>query len=201
MPGFPFCACRIFVSGTVFRLCVKTYRSDPLTLELHLCLGFDATSASSGINALRPRPRPTFHTRGIHALAILEEKKKSYICSWTVHHLKPNLRAPLVASQLVDQLIAESANDMTILMYAARAGDQMAFKAVVKWCTRMLRPAEASLETNAFGERGGVCVAAAVGPVHELVIAAFCDCLLRMSTKYSQRAYPGSCVAGFDWLA
>lgn len=46
-------------------------------------------------------------------------------------------------SQVEDQLTAESADDMTLLMYAARAGSKMVFKSVTKWCRLILSPAEA----------------------------------------------------------
>lgn len=44
--------------------------------------------------------------------------------------------------QVVDQLKAESTNDMTLLMYAARSGDKMTFKAVTKWCRLFMAPSE-----------------------------------------------------------
>lgn len=47
-----------------------------------------------------------------------------------------------VLPQVVDQLTAVSANDMTLLMYAARSGDKMTLKAVVKWCRRVMGPSQ-----------------------------------------------------------
>lgn len=51
-------------------------------------------------------------------------------------------------AQVFDQLIAESANDMTLLMYAARSGDKMTFKAVVKWLNRLMTPVQARCDLD-----------------------------------------------------